>query len=306
MSSSPNCPVASSVPQPEAMTTSPRKTAGKAQDVLMALTRHRAQQEISIIKLIQPITNYAAHEPRQRSSDVSNSCLEGPTPASLETDLAHYSELFSKLRFSYVEQVTKEKFIRAIVGDPPLIVSMRENIELEKHNMEAKAELKNLKLDVASMIEDLERRARELSQKYESIQLETAKLGEIPMKLHDLRAQVAELKSSRATADSNPDMNLPLTKTRQLVSRRQAEQQEVTRELEALQSKLPRKRKEAERLEAELGPLEAKRQNSKAAAREAQRRKEATLGGVGDDLEQRARWWRAGESILRQLLDTKS
>ncbi|KAM3547672.1 hypothetical protein ARSEF4850_009876 [Beauveria asiatica] len=288
------------------MANSPRKAAAKAPDVLMALTRHRAQQEISIIKLIQPITNYEAHEPRQRSSDVSNSYLEGPTPASLEADLAHYSELFSKLRFSYVEQVTKEKFIRAIVGDPPLIVSMRENIELEKHNMEAKAALKNLKLDVASMIVSLEGKARELSQKYESIQLETARLGEIPMKLHDLRRQVAELKSSRATADSNPDMNLPLTKTRQLVSRRQAEQQEVTRQLEALQSKLPRKRKEAERLEAELGPLETKRQNSKAAAREAKRRKEAALGGVGDDLEQRARWWRASESILRQLLDTKS
>ncbi len=288
------------------MASSPRKTAAKAQDVLKALTRHRAHHEISIIKLSEPITSYTAQEPRQRTSDASNSSLEGPTPASLEADLEHYSELFSKLRFSYVEQVTKEKFIRAIVGDPPLIVSAQENVELEKHNLEAKAELKSLKQDVASMVEDLERKARELSQKYESIQLETAQLEELPIKIHGLQAQVAKLKSSRATADSNPDMNLPLTKTRLLVSRRQAEQQEVTRELEALQSKVPRKRKEAERLEAELGPLETKRQNSRAAAREAKRRKEAALGGVGDDLEQRAKWWRASESILTQLLDAKS
>ncbi|ATY59880.1 hypothetical protein CCM_03381 [Cordyceps militaris CM01] len=286
------------------MTTPPRKSEAKAQDVLKALTRHQAHHEISIIKLSEPITNYAAHEPRQRNSDASS--LEGPTPAGLEADLAHYSELFSKLRFSYVEQVTKEKFIRAIVGDPPLIVSMRENLALEKQNLEAKAELKNLKQEVASMVEDLERKARELCQIYKNVQLETARLEELPMKVHGLQAQVAELKSSRATADSNPNMNLPLTKTKQLVSRRQAEQQEVTRELEALQSKLPRKRKEAERLEAELGPLETKRQNSRAAAREAKRRKEAALGGVGDDLEQRARWWRASESILSQLLDTKS
>ncbi len=40
-------------------------------------------------------------------------------------------ELFSKLRFSYLEQVTKEKFIRAIVGDPPLVVEHQENVELE-------------------------------------------------------------------------------------------------------------------------------------------------------------------------------
>ncbi|OAR04798.1 hypothetical protein LLEC1_03244 [Akanthomyces lecanii] len=288
------------------MSDSPRKAAVKAQDALKALTRHQAHHEISIIKLSEPITSYTAQEPRQRTSDASNTSLEGPTPASLEADLVHYSELFSKLRFSYVEQVTKEKFIRAIVGDPPLIVSMQENLELEKHNLEAKAELKNLKQDVASMVEDLEHKARELSQKYESIQLDKARLEELPKRIHGLQAQVAELKSSGATANANPDMNLPLPKTRHLVSRRQAEQQEVMRELEALQAKFPRKRKEAERLEAELGSLETKRQNSRAAAREAKRRKEAALGGISDDLEQRAKWWRASEDILTQLLETKS
>lgn len=288
------------------MPVSPRKSTNRAQEVLKALTRHQAQHEISIIKLSEPITSYTPQEPRQRTSDASNSSLEGPTPASLEADLAHYSELFSKLRFSYVEQVTKEKFIRAIVGDPPLIVSMQENLDLEKDNLESKAELKNLKQDVAQMVEDLERKARELSQKYEHIQLETSRLEELPVKIRELQSQVAELKASRDTADSNPNMNLPLAKTQHLVSRRQAEQQELTRELEALQAKLPRKRKEAERLESELGPLETKRQNSKTAAREAKKRKEAALGGIGDDLEQRARWWRASESILTQLLDTKS
>ncbi|KAK1761679.1 hypothetical protein QBC33DRAFT_605009 [Phialemonium atrogriseum] len=54
-----------------------------------------------------------------------------PTPVSLEADLAHYRELFAKLRFSYVEQMTKEKFIRAVVGDPPMIVAPHENAALE-------------------------------------------------------------------------------------------------------------------------------------------------------------------------------
>lgn len=285
------------------MPTSPQKPPGKAQEMLEALTRHQAQNKISIIKLSEPITSNTSQEPRQRTSDASNSALEGPTPSSLEADLAHYSELFSKLRFSYVEQVTKEKFIRSIVGDPPLTVSMQNNLDLEKKNLEAKAELKELKLVVANMVQDLERRARDLTQKYERVRLETAQLENLPGEIHNLRAQVAELKASRATADSNPQMNLPLTKTLQLVSRRQIEHQEITRELEALQTKLPHKRKEAERLEAELGPLETKRQNSKAAAREARRRKEAAVGGIGDDLEQRAKWWRASKCILEQVFD---
>ncbi|KAG6030740.1 hypothetical protein E4U41_007774 [Claviceps citrina] len=280
---------------------------GDATEALETLRRLQSNQEISIIKLSDIIIDPGERASRQRASDASNSPLDGPTPASLEADLAHYTELFAKLRFSYVEQVTKEKFIRAIVGDPPLIVTAQENLELEKDNARTKAELQSLKQEVATMVTELERRGRQLSQRYSSIQLDTAKLQEIPAKTEELRARIEKLRALQQNADANPNLNLPLAKTLALVARREAEQQELARELEALQAKVPRKRKEAERLGAELGPLEARLHTSSAAAREAQRRKEvAALGGVADDLEQRARWWRASEEVLKQVLELKS
>ncbi|GAB0138507.1 hypothetical protein EsDP_00006742 [Epichloe bromicola] len=278
-----------------------------ATQALETLRRLQSKQELSIIKLSETITDPPEQGARQRASDASNSLLDGPTPVSLEADLAHYTELFAKLRFSYVEQVTKEKFIRAIVGDPPLIVTMQENSELEKCNAEAKAELKSLKQEVALMVTVLERRGRDLCQRYESIQLDTVKLQDLPEKTQELRARIEKLRSLQEISDANPNLNLPLAKTIGLVARRKAEHQELARELEALQAKVPRKRKEAERLRAELGSLEAKLHTSSAAAREAQRRKEAAaLGGVADDLEQRARWWKASEEVLKQALSLKS
>lgn len=272
--------------------------------VLETLRRLQASKELSIIKLSEPISNSTpGDDARQRISDASNTSLDGPSPTSLEADLIHYKELFAKLRFSYVEQVTKEKFIRAIVGDPPLIVTLQENLDLERENAEAKAQLKNLKLEVADMVSELERTGRELSKRYEKIQLETVRLEELPEKIAELENRIRELKDQTESTETDPNLRLPLTKTLSLVSKRKAEQQELVRELEALQSKVPRKRKEAERLLTELQPLEAKRQSSTAAAREARRRKEAALGGVADDLEQRARWWRASESMLKQVLD---
>ncbi|KAG5985254.1 hypothetical protein E4U43_006096 [Claviceps pusilla] len=283
----------------------PTTDATQALDTLKHL---QSKQDISIIKLSDTIIDPAEQASRQRASDASNSLLDGPTPASLEADLAHYTELFAKLRFSYVEQVTKEKFIRAIVGDPPLIVTAQENLDLEKDNARTKAELKSLKQEVALMVAELEERGRQLSQRYESVQLDTVKLQEIPAKTEELRARIDKLRALQEDADtSNPSFHLPLAKTLDLVARRRAEQQELARELEALQAKAPRKRKEAERLQAELGPLEAKLHTSSAAAREAQRRRrEAALGGVADDLEQRARWWRASEEVLTQVLELKS
>ncbi|PTB68348.1 hypothetical protein BBK36DRAFT_1115485 [Trichoderma citrinoviride] len=273
--------------------------------VLETLRRLQSSTELSIIKLSESISNSTPNDAPQRISDASNTSLDSPSPTSLDADLIHYKELFAKLRFSYVEQVTKEKFIRAIVGDPPLIVTLQENLDLERENAEAKAQLKNLKLEVADLVSDLEKRGRELSKRYENIQLETARLEELPAKIAELEKRIKELKSQQETSASDPNLRLPLTKTLGLVAKRKAEQQELARELEALQAKVPRKRKEAERLQAELQPLEAKRQSSTTAAREARRRKEAALGGVADDLEQRARWWRASESMLKQVLDIK-
>ena len=69
------------------------------------------------------------------------------------------------MRFSYLEQVTKEKFLRAIVGDPPLIVEHQDNVELEAQLATAKAELKAQKENVTAMSEELEAWGRDLSRR---------------------------------------------------------------------------------------------------------------------------------------------
>ena len=159
-------------------------------EVLSALSTLQTQ-DLSIIRLSEPISFPNAPVTTNRSSDVSIDAFENPSPASLEADLSHYTvrnarlfsstpiittttnfansqliqELFSKLRFSYLEQVTKEKFLRAIVGDPPLIVEQQENVELEAQLAVVKAELKAQKVEVAGMVEELEARGRELSRR---------------------------------------------------------------------------------------------------------------------------------------------
>ncbi|RYP73583.1 hypothetical protein DL770_007743 [Monosporascus sp. CRB-9-2] len=296
-----------------------------AEDVLTALHSLNASHEITILKLSEPISaSIAQQKPQdqqkqqQRSSDISTSSLQqedATTPSSLEADLTHYRELFAKLRFSYVEQVTKEKFIRAIVGDPPLIVTPQENVDLERRNLAAKAALKALKTEVADLAAELERRARELSRRYEGVRLETARLGELPTEIAGLEDAIARLReeaqgsgrsSGRPDRPENPDLSLPLAKTLELVEARKRQRAELDHQLEQLQSQVPRKKKELERLQAELQPLEAKRQNSTAAAKEARRRKEQALGGVEDDLEERGRWYRAADATLRQMLEIES
>lgn len=278
----------------------------KAEKVLHDLEELQSKHEISIIKLSEPIFSALpqADANASRTSDVSSASADA-TPASLEEDLAHYKELFAKLRFSYVEQVTKEKFIRAIVGEPPLIVTPQENLELEKQNAQAKAQLKALKMEVADMVEELEGRSRELSRRYVGVRTEMVALGELPEKIKGLEGRITVLREQLQPGD-NPSLNLPLAKTLELVAEKKRQRHELDRQLEQLRSQVPRKRKEMDRLQAELQPLEVKRKNGVAAAEEARRRKEQALGGVEDDLEERGRWWRASETALKQMLEIEN
>jgi chromosome segregation ATPase len=276
----------------------------------------QSKQEISIIKISEPIFSAFAEAQASapaklgaRTSDASTAstaALDLPMPNSLEADLAHYKELFAKLRFSYSEQVTKEKFIRAIVGDPPEIVSVKDIADLEAANAVAKARLKALKTEVADMLADLEARGRDLVTRYERVQLQTTDLREMPSKIANLEESIARLKAEQEVpAGAKPELSLPFAKTTQLVDERKVKIAALDRQLEQLSGQVPRKRKEVDRLQAELGPLEMKRQNVTAAAKEAQRRKEAALGGVEDELEERGRWWRASEVALKQMLDLR-
>jgi len=268
---------------------------------LQSLLKSQSSYELSILKLSEPISGNLKQTSGERTSDVSADVFENPTPASLEADLAHYKELFSKLRFSYLEQVTKEKFIRAIVGDPPLVVEHQENVELEETLAESKAALKAQKTEVTELVAELEKKGRELCAKYEMIQMQTTQLQKLPEKIEGLQTRIEELKAAQQPG-SNPNLNLPLEKTIVLVEERERERAELDRQLEQLQVMIPRKTRELERLNAELQPLEMKRLGSSASAREAKRRKEEALGGVGDDLEERGRWWRGVESGLKGML----
>lgn len=53
--------------------------------------------------------------------------------------------------------------MRAIVGEPPLIVEYQENVELEAQLVQAKADLKAQKEEVRLLVANLESKGRELS-----------------------------------------------------------------------------------------------------------------------------------------------
>ncbi|KAL8905039.1 MAG: hypothetical protein Q9171_006828 [Xanthocarpia ochracea] len=273
---------------------------------------------LSIIRLSESISSTNANPTTNnnnpvRTSDISNSALSNedlsqPTPTSLAADLSHYRDLFSKLRFSYLEQVTKEKFLRAIVGDPPLIVENTENVELEKQLAEIKAVLKMQKADVQRLVQELEKKGRELAGRYEGVQLRVEVLGRLPGEIEGLEAVVRELR--RRNGELASDMGggtggMGVERITGLLREKEVEREEVERRVKALQREIPGKRRELEGLKGELKGLERERDRAIEGVREAVRSRE-TGGVVGDELEIKGRWLSGCEEGLRGLLGVEA
>ncbi|KAF7718752.1 Uncharacterized protein PECH_004263 [Penicillium ucsense] len=263
------------------------------------------KKQLTIIRISEPISDVGNTDfsPSKRGSDVSISTLNDPTPASLESDLTHYKELFSKLRFSYLEQVTKEKFLRAIVGDPPLVVGHNENVELESQLAEVKAELKSRKEEARLMIEEMETMSRELARRYKNVETQMAQLSSLPESIENLESTIAGLRAKQVagmtSSDPRSSQNLPLPATLALLSEREAELAALNRQILAVQNSLPRKIREAETTERECSVLERRKTEAINQAREARRKKEQ---GESDGLEEMGRWYKGAEQIMNQVL----
>ena len=276
--------------------------------ILNSLVDQQNSRPLSILALAEPIIDSVANPPQTtaRTSDASEDL--NPTPSSLANDLKHYEELFKKLRFSYLEQVTKEKFLRSIVGDPPLLVSHADNARLEEELVRQKAELKGRKDEVATLVGEMGEMAGRLAGRWEGVQTQMRQLEVLPGEVDEMQSRVQimreELRSKMGNeqASSDPRMNLGLEETDALVAETQAKAREVERQIAALQRQLPGKMRECEVLERELEVLERRRNEKTALAREARRIREE---GGRDVVEEMGRWYRSKETVLKGLLDVE-
>ncbi|KAK2739775.1 hypothetical protein FQN57_006472 [Myotisia sp. PD_48] len=279
------------------------------QEQLRELDEIKKPTELAILRISEPIAssvdanNSDGYSLSKRASDISVDGLDNPTPASLEADLTHYKELFSKLRFSYLEQVTKEKFLRAIVGDPPVVVGHNDNVELERELAQTKEELRARKEDVRLLVEEMGKKGRDLAARYTNVQLQTTRLSELPPSITNLESTIAQMRASQPhsleSTSSAPSQKLPLDATLRLLADRDAELINVNRSLASTETARMRKTRESEALEREISLLEKRRNEVVAQAKEAQRRK---LEGESDRLEQEGRWYTAADQLLKGLV----
>ncbi|KAF2861429.1 hypothetical protein K470DRAFT_214807 [Piedraia hortae CBS 480.64] len=257
--------------------------------------------DLSILPLAQPFAgNGVTGVNGRRVSDMSD--VSTASPAQLETLLKHYRELFAKLRFLYVDHVTKERFLLAISESPPAYVSVAENAKLESVLFDKdglKADLKTRKEEVAAMMSELKEQGRSLAQRYEQLQHDMIQMEGIPHDIEALRQTIATLD----TIENEPDplLRLPLQPTEDLVVEREKHLTTLDEEIEAFQSSITSEYRRLEQLQEELDPLDKSRQQ---AIQELEGEQQQTKSSkyIGHQLGGRGRWLKGENAVLEEIL----
>ncbi|KAL7269259.1 hypothetical protein RUND412_008083 [Rhizina undulata] len=255
---------------------------------------HLTLQKLSALIAATP----SSSAPASRISDVSDSYLFS-NPVQVGMDLAHYKDLFSQLRFSYLEQVTKEKCLRAITEEPPLVIEASDNDALAKQLAVSKAELKKSKLEVESLLSEIEAIGRRLSSEHETITTMHTHLTTLPQKISDLTATIAALQHLQPS--SEPDLNLPLPETHSLLSSQELELSRLEREFEEEQARLPGLNRRLEALGKEIRPMEMDKEGMEKFACEAVRMRDNARAEGRLESENVGRWYKSAYEALSTL-----
>lgn len=205
--------------------------------------------------------------------------------------------------------MTKEKFLRSIVGDPPLLVAHAENVALEESLVRQKEELKAAKEEVNLLVQEMGNMARQLAARWELIETQVAELERLPEEIERLDVVIRELREQQDAREGNqkrrqdPRMNLPLPETEELIRQQKKKATSLDKQIAALQNQMPAKTRELEIAEKELEALEKRRSEVSAAATMARKIKE---GGGRDELEEKGRWYRSTQIVLNELVRVDS
>ncbi|KAI5300484.1 hypothetical protein KEM56_002423 [Ascosphaera pollenicola] len=246
----------------------PDGTATAAQD------EDDASPPLNILRLSGPVSRQSDRVDGQSPSrenalgSVAGEAADDLTPAMLEDDLAHYKELFAKLRFSYVEQVTKERYLRGIVGDPPLVVGHEENLELEAKLGEKKAELKRHKEDIDHQVNHVAKFTNDLTKRHEALQRKIVLLSEVPSEVASLKATLEALTEVEGLTEELPVdenalgdyTNMPLANLRETLNERTNDIISTESQLASAKNRLELEVSETDQIETELERLQRRRE----------------------------------------------
>ncbi|KAK9255754.1 hypothetical protein V1507DRAFT_502002 [Lipomyces tetrasporus] len=257
--------------------------------------------------------------PTHMAQNISVDCSN---PAAIEVELKDFKELFSKLKVTYLEQETKETFLRVILDDNDDEGETENEDSNERKDLriwrikekdldeatQRNAGLKQVLVDKKNALQDASDQITalvgEVCDKYEILKTEVGQAEDMLQEIESMEAEVRELERGEDEADKDGHQALSLKETRDLYGNLITQDLELDRDIHELKEVIiPGKRRELENLTAELGRLSELSKRLEEAARLAVEERQLEMRqGKTVAKENIGRWYSNVLYILKSLL----
>ncbi|KAN0084172.1 hypothetical protein V8E55_007676 [Tylopilus felleus] len=218
-------------------------------------------------------------------------------PAVVASDVAAQASFLRQLKFQYLEQKAKDKYVKTIVSDDAPLITASSNEELRSRNEEKKRALKAAKAMLEERQEDIRTLAPLVEEDYQKARSSTSLATTLSAQILDARLALTRLRQA------HPHPRLTVASATSTLDGQVEQMQQMEDKLQGLNSRIHETK---ERLKGEMADLERLRSIEKEKltelelmGKEAGEEEDPTVGGLYD-------WFVSSLSIYRTLSSLKS
>ncbi|KDQ61703.1 hypothetical protein JAAARDRAFT_172079 [Jaapia argillacea MUCL 33604] len=211
-------------------------------------------------------------------------------PAIVAADVAAHMSYLNKLKFQYLEQFAKDKYVKTIVSDDPQPITTDQTEELRVVNEKKKEALKSAKVKLNEKYGDIRGLAPFVEQDYQKAQALTSQAHTLSQRILDARLSLSRLRASHPPTArlTIPAAESQLDEQTAQMAILDEELQEVNRKVEAVKERVREEGRRSDQLKGERAEVE--------------RAVKEQGGGVEDDRVVGLYDWYTASLALRQSL----
>lgn len=233
-----------------------------------------------------------------------------PNPNLLQQEIQKHVEQFENMKVTYLEQETKEKFLRSIISDPPVLIEQSNVEEIEQENKQKKQKLKHQKAQVDEIQSQLESLSKQLCSDYDDLKAKSQEAVEMTEEMEIMQREIDQLTKQEEELElpalEDPDMNLPAPELNRLAEEYGKQKDEIDNALKELSTEsIPHSQQEYNDLKEEISRLEQEKTTAERSAEEMVKLREQEMQKGKIHNETTAQWYKSLITILEKIWGIK-
>ncbi|ANB13566.1 hypothetical protein AWJ20_1862 [Sugiyamaella lignohabitans] len=139
-------------------------------------------------------------------------------PRQFDLDIQRYEELFDTRKLTYLEQETKERFLRAIINDPPFFVEQWDMKDVEEKTKGKKLRLKEEKAKSKELLAGLDKQARDIYSEYKLVNATNERTNTLYREIDEMQREFQRLQEEypQLQIPDHPDPQLNISSVEEL------------------------------------------------------------------------------------------